>query len=185
MRKLSLIVLLIASCNPKHVEESRLPLDITIEATDTALQNNNGTWLYKNNCYNGWIIENDCGVIITKIPVIDGKENGVAHGWFKNGVKQYERSFKNGNRDGSHTVWYENGVLAGVNNFKNDRFEGEQRSYFQSGHLWQRLHYVNGYEEGKQQSWNDSGRVINNFTVKNGKLYGVIGRFDCMSVYKK
>ena len=39
-----------------------------------------------------------------------------------------------------------------------------------------------GYEEGKQKFWNEEGRVINNFTVKNGKLYGVIGRYDCMSV---
>ncbi len=185
MKYFSLILLLMASCHPKHTERVQLPLDTFIEATDTALHNNNGTWIHQHNKYNGYIIEKDGRAIITKIPVIAGKENGVARGWFKNGTKRYERSYKNGNRDGIHKVWYENGILAGVNNFQHDRFEGEQRSYFMSGHLWQSLHYVNGYEEGKQQSWNDSGRVINNFTIKNGKLYGVIGRFDCMSVYKK
>jgi|GEM_PF-4787183 len=31
----------------------------------------------------------------------------------------------------------------------------------------------------------DSARLVNNFTIKNGKLYGVIGRYDGMSVIQK
>ena len=69
--------------------------------------------------------------------------------------------------------------------FLNDKYEGAQLSYFPNGNRWQILNYKNGYEEGKQKSWNESGRVVNNFTVKNGKLYGVIGRYDCMSIIKK
>jgi antitoxin component YwqK of YwqJK toxin-antitoxin module len=84
-----------------------------------------------------------------------------------------------------HKGWYANGSPAFVYFFKDDKYDGEQISYFESGHIWQCLHYKNGYEEGKQKSFNDSGRIINNFTVKNGKLYGVIGRYDCMSVFNK
>jgi antitoxin component YwqK of YwqJK toxin-antitoxin module len=69
--------------------------------------------------------------------------------------------------------------------FRNDKYEGVQRTYFENGQPWQMLNYLHGREEGKQKSWNDSGRVVNNFTVKDGKLYGVIGRYDCMSAYKK
>ena len=123
--------------------------------------------------------------LIAKLPVVDGKEHGIAYGWFETGEKRYERIFKNGDRDSTHKIWYKNGELACINFYKNDKLEGEQKMFFESGNLWQSLNYVNGYEEGKQKTWNDSGRVINNFTVKNGKLYGVIGRYDCMSVMEK
>ena len=162
-----------------------LPPENFILTSDTSLHNNNGTWYYKNQKANGYILEKKGKTLLAKLPVVDGKENGTAYGWFETGEKRYERNFKNGDREGTHKIWYRNGQLAGLSIFKNDKLEGEQKTFFESGNLWQRLYYVNGYEEGKQKTWNDSGRVINNFTVKNGKLYGVIGRYDCMSVMQK
>ncbi len=177
------------SCNQKQSDQRELtekvPPEIFISSTDTALHNNNGTWFYKNQKANGYILEKKGNALITKLPVMNGKENGIAYGWFETGEKRYERSFKNGDREGTHKIWYKNGQLAGLNFFKTDKLEGEQKMYFESGNLWQSLYYVNGYEEGKQKTWNDSSRLINNFTVKNGKLYGVIGRYDCMSVMQK
>ncbi|MBL0024076.1 MAG: toxin-antitoxin system YwqK family antitoxin [Saprospiraceae bacterium] len=183
------IFLFFISCSQKQTIQDvsivRDPPEIFISTSDTALHNNNGTWFYKNLKANGYIIEKKGDALIAKLPVVDGKENGIALGWFETGEKRYERSFINGDRDGTHKIWYKNGQLGNVNFYKNDKLEGEQISYFESGNLWQSLHYVNGYEEGKQKTWNDSARVINNFTVKNGKLYGVIGRYDCMSVVQK
>lgn len=161
------------------------PLEVFIATTDTALHNNNGTWFYKNEKANGYILEKRGDALIAKLPVIDGKENGIAYGWFTTGEKRYEQGFKSGNRDGTHQSWYKSGQLASVNFYIDDKLDGEQKSYYENGQPFQSLQYVNGYEEGKQKTWNDSGRVINNFTVKNGKLYGVIGRYDCMSVMEK
>ncbi len=184
-----LIFLFFISCNQKQSGQEELlikiPPEIFISTTDTALHNNNGTWFYKNQKANVYILEKKGNALIAKLPVIDGKENGIAYGWFETREKRYERSFKNGDRDGPHKIWYRNGQLAGLSFFKKDKLKGEQKTFFESGNLWQSLNYVNGYEEGKQKTWNDSGRVINNFTVKNGKLYGVIGRYDCMSVMQK
>lgn len=179
-----LLLLILTSCDQKQPHQRgslKVPPDVFF-TSDTALRNINGTWLYKNRKANGYILETKAYALIAKLPIVNGKENGVAYGWFETGEKKYERSFKNGDRDGIHKIWYKTGQLARISNFKNDKLEGEQISYFESGNKWQSLHYLNGYEEGKQKTWNDSGRVINNFTVKNGKLYGVIGRYDCMSV---
>lgn len=177
---------LLLSCaqkQPTQVETiAKVLPEISILNTDTALHNNNGTWFYKNKKANGYILERKGSALITKLPVLDGKENGIANGWFETGEKRYERRFKNGDREGTHKIWYKNGQLAVINVYKNDKLHGEQTSFFESGNPWQSLQYVNGYEEGKQKTWNDSARLINNFTVKNGKLYGVIGRYDCMSV---
>ncbi|MFC6225899.1 toxin-antitoxin system YwqK family antitoxin [Hymenobacter artigasi] len=156
-----------------------------IAVTDTALHNRNGTWFYKNRKATAVIVEQKGPVVTARLPVIDGKENGLATGWYPTSEKRFERRYQNGNREGRHQTWYKNGRLAGENVFRDDKYEGPQVSYFESGHRWQRLNYVKGYEEGKQKTWNDNGLVINNFTIKNGKLYGVIGRYDCMSVMQK
>jgi len=160
----------------------KLPPAIVVQNTDKELKNFNGAWLFNGMPFNGYIEEKDGKAVTSKLPIINGKENGLAFGWYANGKLKYSRHFLNGNRDGIHKGWYENGILAFEYFFKNDKYEGEQKTFFKNGNKWQILNYVNGYEEGKQKMWNISGKAVNNFTVKNGKLYGVIGRFDCMSV---
>jgi antitoxin component YwqK of YwqJK toxin-antitoxin module len=182
--KLFFIVMLALACQSSFKRIDTLP-DVFITSNDTALKNNNGIWIYNRLPLNGYIIEKDRNHLIAQLPIMNGKENGTAFGWYTNGIKRYERNYVNGKREGMHKGWYANGSPAFVYFFKDDKYDGEQISYFESGHIWQCLHYKNGYEEGKQKSFNDSGRIINNFTVKNGKLYGVIGRYDCMSVFNK
>jgi len=177
------ILAIVGACHQK--QEPAMPSNQTIFSTDLSLKNDNGTWLWKGTKYTGYIVEKFESQITAKLPVINGKVNGVALGWYKSGKKRYERDLINGNREGTDKGWHENGRLAFENFFKNDKYESEQRSYHENGQLWQSLHYKEGQEEGKQKTWDKNGRVINNFTVKNGKLYGVIGRYDCMSVVKK
>jgi len=179
------LVVAVASCQSLLEKRVQLPSNHIVLNKDSDLKNKNGTWLWKGELFDGYIIEKEGHQIIAKLPIIDGKENGTAYGWFKNGKKKYERNYLNGNREGIHKGWYPNDSLAFEYQFHEDKYEGEQRSYYESGKSWQSLHYKNGYEEGKQKSWNESGRLINNFTVKKGKLYGVIGRFDCMSIHQK
>lgn len=176
---------LLWSCDFVGQQKTALPPNVFVTEKDSALKNINGTWYYQKQLFNGYILEKEEDKILAKMPILEGKENGKAIGWYKNGSKKFERNFLNGNREGIHRAWYENGRLAFLYFFHEDKFEGKQMSFFESGHRWQYLNYQNGYEEGKQKTWNDSGRVINNFTVKHGKLYGVIGRYDCMSITKK
>jgi antitoxin component YwqK of YwqJK toxin-antitoxin module len=166
-------------------ERIKTPPDVFIESTDTALHNLNASWYTKGARFNGYIIEKAGNKMVSKLPILDGKENGWAYGWYNSGKPKFKRYYVNGNREGRHTGWYENGRLSFELSFHNDKYEGMQKTFFKSGNLWQALSYVSGYEEGRQKTWSDSGRVINNFTVKNGKLYGVIGRYDCMSVMQK
>lgn len=186
MKYFIIICFIVASCQSKNDRQVQLSLPIRVLATDTSLHNNNGTWIWKGKKYNGYLIEKKEGILLEELPIVDGKENGIAKGWYKNGKKRFERNFQNGDREGIDKGWYENGKIAFEYFFKNDKYEGSQKTFYESGNPWQLLNYKNGYEDGKQKSWSDSsGRVINNFTVKNGKLYGVIGRYDCMSVIKK
>lgn len=185
MKRFLCLVVIAAACQSKEDRHLPLPPNVEVLANDSNLHNNNGTWHWKNTKFSGYIVEKSGDTLLAKLPIIDGKENGVAYGWYKNGQKRYENGFLNGNREGVHKGWYANGRVSFLYFFRDDKYEGEQKTFYESGHRWQSLNYVNGYEEGKQKSWSDSGRVVNNFTVKNGKLYGVVGRYDCMSVIKK
>lgn len=169
------------ACTPPAKDTVR----VMVASTDTALHNVNGYWVWHNEFLNGYIIEKDRDITVSKLPVVNGKENGWSFGWYRLGGKKFARLYKDGKREGLHMGWHQNGTVAFVYHFMEDKYEGEQKTFYTSGHPWQSLHYAKGYEEGKQQTWNDSGRVVNNFTVKNGKLYGVIGRYDCMSVFRK
>ena len=97
-----LFLTVLISCSQKkqlNQEESILKIlpEMFILTTDTALHNINGTWFYKSQKANGYIIEKKNNVLTGKLPIVDGKENGIAYGWFQTGEKRYERSFKNGN----------------------------------------------------------------------------------------
>lgn len=173
---LSFVLLL--SCNKVATN----PPNVLVAVSAKEIKNDNGTWLYNKEKFNGYLIEKKNNQLISKLPIIDGKENGIGYGWFENGKLKYQRQYLNGDREGNHFGWFENGRVAFVNKFHNDKYEGPQITYYPNGQKGQWINYRNGYEEGKQKYWNKKGRLINNFTVKNGKLYGVIGRFDCMSV---
>lgn len=187
MKKLLYYIIILAAtaCTRQRDAAANLPPETYINSTDTALHNVNGTWFLGQAAFSGFITEHQDGALIAKLPVVNGRENGTAYGWYVSGHPKYQRGFLNGNREGEHRGWYENGTVAFEFTFHNDKYEGIQRTFFENGQPWQTLNYLQGREEGKQKSWNDSGRVVNNFTVKNGKLYGVIGRYDCMSVNKK
>lgn len=180
-----ILCLLLNACTQSPAPAVKPPPNVFVDTSDPGLKNLNGTWLLRGVKFNGYIIEKNGNELISRMPVTGGRENGVAFGWYPTGKRKYARGFLNGNREGIHRGWYESGRPSFIYFFHDDKYEGEQRSFFESGHRWQTLTYVHGYEEGKQKTWNDSGRVINNFTVKKGKLYGVIGRYDCMSVIKK
>lgn len=162
-----------------------LPPPIFLLKSEASLRNQNGTWHYQDKVFSGYILDILHGDTLAKLPIVAGKEHGLAQGWYASGRKKYECHYAQGKREGKHTGWHENDTLSYAYFFKDDLYEGVQRTYFKNGKRWQELYFAAGREEGKQKTWNEEGRVINNFTVKKGKLYGVVGRYDCMSVQHK
>jgi antitoxin component YwqK of YwqJK toxin-antitoxin module len=152
-----------------------------VSKEDQLLKNNAGYWMYNKDTLSGFITENYKGFVLSKIPIIKGKEEGWATGWYSGGKKKFKAFYRNGNREYIQKGWFENGAIAYELNFREDLFEGVQRYYYSNGCLKQESCYRNGNEEGVQKVWNSEGRLTYNYTIKNGKLYGVVGRFDCVS----
>ena len=184
-RKLSMIALLLFlyACqkNPAFTE-NQVP-DISILNYDTTLRKVNDQWLYKGALYSGYMIEIEKNKqLVYKLPILEGKENGLARGWYHSGEKLLERHFSKGKKEGLFTQWWPNGNYRYRFHFKNDYFNGTQQVFFANGNKREESNYQMGNKEGGQRIWNEAGQLISNYTIRNKKLYGVITLKSCIPV---
>jgi antitoxin component YwqK of YwqJK toxin-antitoxin module len=159
------------------------PPSFFIENTDPFLHKTDQGWVYKKKLFSGYMVEKEKdGRIVYQLPIIDGKENGVAKGWYNTGEKLLERLFINGKKEGFFKQWWPNGHLRYVFHYKNDNYDGTQWVYFPNETKREASNYQKGEKEGIQRVWDEKGELISNYTIKNKKLYGVISVNSCIPV---
>lgn len=153
-----------------------------VQNFDSALKKVEGSWYYKNEKLNGYIIETNKTdkTILYQVPIIDGLEEGQAFGKYNSGEKLLTRNYRKGKIEGTFTQWWPNGNYRYLFNYKNDVMDGKQMVYYPNGQKHQESNFLEGNEEGIQRVWNESGQLISNYTIKNKKLYGVISVKSCL-----
>ncbi len=168
----------ITSCNSTN----KLPL-LEVKNNDSLLLKTDAGWIYNNEVFNGQVVEveND-GSVVYRLPIINGKEQGLAIGFYNTGEKLVERKFINGEKQGVFKQWWPNGNLRYLFNYNHDKYDGQQIVYFHFGKVQEEKNYSNGIEEGAQRIWDSTGNLISNYTVKNKKIYGALSAKDCMPV---
>jgi antitoxin component YwqK of YwqJK toxin-antitoxin module len=173
-------LLLIMGCKQPAIKK---PADLFVQNFDTSLKKTGDTWLYQQRTFSGYIIESGRdGSVLYKLPVIAGKEEGQAFGWYNTGEKLLARNFKNGKQDGLFEQWWPNGNDRYLFHYKEGNMDGQQLVFYPNGQKRQESNYLNGIEEGIQRAWNQQGELVSNYTVKNNKLYGVIKVKSCLPV---
>ena len=151
--------------------------DVRILSTDSLLHRKNGVLFLGDTAFSGMLVEvYDGGATKSRTPYFNGREQGVAWGWYPDGTKMFEREYNAGKREGMHYGWWENGTLKFKYQFRNDLNEGEAQDWFPDGRL-----YKDGRESGHQQMWNEDGSVQANYVVVKGRRYGSIGSKPCTS----
>ena len=155
----------------------------TIEQGDRTLTNLHGVLLRAGTPFTGYLIERADQQLYRKTHYQRGKRHGLAAAWYPDGRLAYEKWFRNGNREGIHKGYWPSGQLQFEYRYKNDLFEGEQVGYYKTGQRSELRHYRLGFEEGAQSAWDGEGRLTSNYTVREGKRYGIVGRFDCVTVH--
>lgn len=171
------------ACTENNKSSQVLPPDLKVVNFDTLLRKTDDGWFYKGSLFSGYMIEIEKdGRIVYELPIIDGKENGLAKGWYNTGEKLVERNFVNGKKQGTFEQWWPNGNRRYLFQYKNNQYEGVQFIFFPNGKKQQEGNYLAGEEEGLQRIWNEKGELISNYTIKNKKLYGIISVKSCMPV---
>ena len=148
---------------------------------DSLLKKTNEGWLYKGKPFSGYMIQTEKdGKLVYELPIIEGKENGLAKGIYNTGEKLMERNFANGKREGIFKQWWPNGNYRYLFTFKNDEYDGIQYVFFPDGKKRQVSNYILGELDGLQSIWDENEQLISNYTYKNKKLYGIITAKNCM-----
>jgi antitoxin component YwqK of YwqJK toxin-antitoxin module len=120
--------------------------------------------------------------IVYQLPIVAGKENGLAMAWYNSGEKLLERIFVDGKREGIFKQWWPNGHYRYLFHYKNNQYHGTQMVFFPDGKKREVNNYQFGQLEGVQSTWNEAGVLISNYTIRDKKLYGVIAVKTCMPV---
>ena len=159
------------------------PPELRVVNYDTALHNTNDSWIYKGKSFSGYMIEIEKdGHTVYELPIINGKENGMARGWYSSGEKLLDRYFIDGKKEGEFIQWWPNSNFRYVFYYSNDLFDGVQTAFFPNGKKREESFYRSGNKEGKQIVWNEEGRVVSNYTIRNKKMYGVISVKSCLPI---
>jgi antitoxin component YwqK of YwqJK toxin-antitoxin module len=164
------------ACQEKNTEMRVLNFDPNLKKTDKG-------WFYKGQLFSGYMIEKEKdGRIVYQLPIIRGKENGLAKGWYNTGEKLIERIFIDGKIEGKFKQWWPNGHFRYLFNYKNNQFDGSQFVFFPNGKKREESNYLAGEKEGVQRVWDEKGLLVSNYAIKNKKIYGVISVKSCIPV---
>jgi len=142
-----------------------------------------GVFYHKEEPFTGTVLDTfENGELELRIVYLDGQENGLSQKWYANGQICWENNYLKGKKEGNQQSWWSNGQIKYEGSSRLDLKEGEQLSWHQNGVMAEAKYYTDGREDGNQKSWNSEGKLISNYTFKNGKRYGIVGRQDCYSV---
>lgn len=169
---------LIVAC--QH-QSNTIPPKIYIENRDTLLQKTDYGWLYKHQPFSGYMTEKEQnGKIVYQLPIIHGKENGLAKAWYNTGEKLLEKHFVKGKLEGVFRQWWPNGHTRYLFHYHQNQYQGKQLVFFPNGKKREESNFQVGEREGIQKVWDENGILISNYILKNQKVYGFANVKSCL-----
>lgn len=114
--------------------------------------------------------------------IINGLEEGEWRGYHENGVLKEKRFYKHGVKVGLLKTWWDNGQLQVLYRFNHGEYDGTCFEWNRNGVMTKKMNYALGVEVGQQRQWYDDGSVRSNYTIINGRRYGLLGTKNCINV---
>jgi hypothetical protein len=113
---------------------------------------------------------------------LNGREHGTWKRFYSKGTMKEIRQFDNGKKQGDYLGWWENGSKKFAFRFKDDEYNGTSYEWAEDGQLYHEANYIMGHEEGAQRVWYANGKIKSNYTIINGRRYGLLGTKNCKNV---
>ena len=173
-------MMLLAACGR---QDYKIPPNFLVQNYDPLLKKTDNGWLYKGRPFNGYMVESGIdGRVLYKLPIINGREEGIAEGWFDTGEKLMVRHFTNGLQQGRFIQWWPNGNQRYMFNYVAGKMHGQQWVFYPNGQKRQENNFTDGQLDGMQRAWTADGKLTSNYAVKRNHLYGVVGTKSCLPV---
>lgn len=182
---LALSIVLVALVAPDRGDAQPGIPPVVVREGDPALETLGDRLLLRGQPFSGYVEERAGTRLLSRVPYREGRAHGRAVSFHPNGTLRAERFYRNGNKEGTHRGYWENGQIQFIYRYKRDLFDGEQVGFYRTGARAELRQYKNGYEDGRQSTWDAEGRLESNYVFRNGRRYGIVGRFDCVSVHDR
>ena len=159
------------------------PLSLVVDSRDPALQSQRGVLTYGGRAFSGSVIDDSDARYGQRIPYQRGLRQGLAQAFYADGQVAYRRLYLHGLREGGAR-----GVLAGARCSSSIAISTmsstENRSLtIRTASVPSCATTAQVREEERSRSGMVKARLTTNYTVKEGRRYGLVGRFDCVTVH--
>ncbi len=170
---------LMISCSPKKIQYLELVNEESFQC-----QQSKGLMYVDGELFSGQLFKlyPSCEDTMYIKEYIEGKRNGEWRKYYPTQQMAEIRNFQNGYKTGRYLGWWPNGGKKFEYTFKNDEYHGVLKEWNPEGNLVREMNYIAGHEEGAQRVWYDNGKIKSNYVVKNGRRYGLLGTKNCVNI---
>ena len=150
------------------------PGDLPISADDPALTREHGILYLDTLPFTGTVQD---GLTLTSY--MTGLKHGQSESRYKNGERNFVRTYAAGRETGVHEGWWEDGTPRFEYHFKDGVHHGVSKDWFRDGTLFRDFNYEHGHESGSQKMYFEDGSLRANYVVKDGRRFGLMGTKPC------
>jgi antitoxin component YwqK of YwqJK toxin-antitoxin module len=98
---------------------------------------------------------------------------GIVYGYWENGQKSSEATYKEGEEDGPMTGWQDNGQKSYEVTYKDGQLDGLETHYYENGQKQLEVTYKDGKEDGPHTRYYENGQKMSEATLKDAKFNGL------------
>jgi antitoxin component YwqK of YwqJK toxin-antitoxin module len=107
------------------------------------------------------------GTLGSKVKYVNGKKEGLAQDWDKNGKPTNHCTYKNGLKDGEEVILYTNGKIHWKGLYKEGLKEGDWFYYYENGNLHEKAFYKEGSLYGIRERYFENGQFSDKLDASN------------------
>jgi antitoxin component YwqK of YwqJK toxin-antitoxin module len=111
--------------------------------------------------FTGYAYGRNDGALIQGTSYVNGKVNGTATEWYRNGQKKVEKNIVDDKLNGTVIVWYECGQKKGEMGYVDGKQNGKGTGWHENGLKSLEVNFVNGKRVSKK-NWDEKGNEIKN-----------------------
>ncbi len=142
----------------------------------------NGVYYYGQQLFSGIIKDvYENGKTHHETSYYNGREEAWSFMYYADGTMAEKRYYHQGEKDSVHTGWWPNGKLRFEYHFSKGMYNGDYKEWYNSGQAYKHIHYASGVDDwGK--GWRENGRLFMNYTMVQGRRYGIVNSNLCYTV---
>lgn len=139
--------------------------------SELTLQNGLWRWAEESKPFTGVMIDTyESGALKSRSEVSNGLLQGLTEGWFTNGQRQVQESFRAGVSHGFRAKWHANGRKMSEVLVVEGKLEGMFRRWSEDGSLSEEIEMKEGAAHGISRAYNPDGSLRAQAQLQNGRV---------------